>query len=139
MRNMLHISNGANLPFSEVGLLSGIARTDWSWSPLMADIDNDGMRDLLITNGFPRDVTDMDFSNYRLQNGQYARVDMILDSVPVVKIPNYAYRNLGNLQFEDVGESWGLNIASFSNGAVYSDLDLDGDLDYIVNNKRDAA
>jgi enediyne biosynthesis protein E4 len=139
MRNMLHISNGANLPFSEVGLLSGIARTDWSWSPLMADIDNDGMRDLLITNGFPRDVTDMDFSNYRLQNGQYARVDMILDSVPVVKIPNYAYRNLGNLQFEDVGESWGLNIASFSNGAVYSDLDLDGDLDYIVNNINDRA
>jgi enediyne biosynthesis protein E4 len=139
MRNMLQLANGADLPFSEVGLLSGIARTDWSWSPLMADMDNDGLRDVLITNGFPRDVTDMDFSNYRLENGQYARVDMILDSVPVVKIPNYAYRNLGNLQFEDVGESWGLNSASFSNGAVYSDLDLDGDLDYIVNNINDRA
>lgn len=137
MRNMLHVSNGPDLPFSEVGLLAGIAKTDWSWSPLMADMDNDGWRDVLITNGFPRDVTDMDFSNYRLENGQYSSVEMILDSVPVVKIPNYAYRNKGHLDFEDVGEAWGLNSASFSNGAVYTDLDNDGDLDYVVNNIND--
>lgn len=139
MRNMLHMGNGKNVPFSEVGLLAGVAQTDWSWSPLMVDMDNDGYRDVLITNGFPRDVTDMDFSNYRLEFGQYASTKMILDSVPIIKIPNYAYRNKGDLQFEDVGESWGLNIASFSNGAVYSDLDLDGDLDYVVNNINDKA
>ena len=139
MRNMLHLGNGLDLPMSEVGLLAGISKTDWSWSPLMVDMDNDGLRDVLITNGFPRDVTDMDFSNYRLENGQYASVEMILDSVPVVKIPNYAYRNNGDLTFEDVGANWGLNQASFSNGAVYSDLDNDGDLDYVVNNINDRA
>lgn len=139
MRNMLHLGNGIDLPLSEVGLLAGISKTDWSWSPLMADMDNDGLRDVLITNGFPRDVTDMDFSNYRLENGQYASVEMILDSVPVVKIPNYAYKNDGDLTFTDVGALWGLNQASFSNGAVYADLDNDGDLDYVVNNINDKA
>lgn len=139
MRNMLHLGNGIDLPLSEVGLLAGISKTDWSWSPLMADMDNDGLRDVLITNGFPRDVTDMDFSNYRLENGQYASVEMILDSVPVVKIPNYAYKNDGDLTFSDVGAVWGLNQASFSNGAVYADLDNDGDLDYVVNNINDKA
>ena len=139
MRNMLHLGTGIDMPYSEIGLLAGIAKTDWSWSPLMVDMDNDGLRDVLITNGFPRDITDMDFSNYRLENGPYASVEMILDSVPVVKIPNYAYRNNGDLTFEDVGASWGLNQASFSNGAVYSDLDNDGDLDYVVNNINDRA
>jgi len=139
MRNMLHLGSGLNLPMSEVGLLAGISKTDWSWSPLIVDMDNDGLRDVLITNGFPRDVTDMDFSNYRLENGQYASVKMILDSVPVVKLSNYAYRNKGDLTFENVGDSWGLSQASFSNGAVYTDLDNDGDLDYVVNNINDRA
>lgn len=139
MRNMLHVGNGVDLPFSEVGMFAGIEKTDWSWSPLMADMDNDGFRDVLISNGFPRDVTDMDFSNYKLEYGQYASPRMILDSVPVVKIPNYAFKNKSNLVFEDTSEAWGLNIPSFSNGAVYSDLDLDGDLDYVVNNINDKA
>ncbi|MGB5553641.1 MAG: VCBS repeat-containing protein, partial [Flavobacteriaceae bacterium] len=139
MRNMLQLGNGSDLPFSEIGLLSGISRTDWSWSPLFIDADNDGYRDLLVTNGFPRDITDMDFADYRLNISQYFGAERILDSIPVVKIPNYAYRNKGDLTFEDVGENWGLDIPSFSNGAAYVDLDNDGDLDYVVNNINEEA
>ena len=139
MRNMLFKNNGSNLPFSEIGQFSGIYQTDWSWSPLFADFDNDGNRDLFITNGFPRDITDMDFANYRLNYGAYTPLKTLLDSIPIVKIPNYAYKNKGNLTFEDVSNNWGLGIPSFSNGAIFSDLDLDGDLDYVVNNINDNA
>ncbi|NDE62120.1 MAG: hypothetical protein EB038_07975, partial [Cyclobacteriaceae bacterium] len=131
--------NGPGIPFSEVGMLSGVYQTDWSWAPLMADVDNDGMRDVLITNGFPRDITDKDFANYRADVGNIASVRQLLDSIPIVKIPNYAYKQVGELAFEDVGETWGLNQPSFSNGAVLVDLDLDGDLDYVVNNINDPA
>ena len=139
MRNMLFKNNGPNLPFSEIGQFSGVYQTDWSWSPLFADFDYDGNRDLFITNGFPRDITDMDFANYRLSYGAYTPVSTLLDSIPIVKIPNYAYKNNGNLTFEDVSKKWGLGISSFSNGAVFSDLDLDGDIDYVVNNINDKA
>ena len=139
MRNMLFKNNGKDLPFTEIGQYAGIYQTDWSWSPLFADVDYDGNKDLLITNGFPRDITDMDFANYRLIQEAYTRVSTLLDSIPVIKIPNYAYRNKGDLTFENVGEKWGLNIPSFSNGAIFSDLDLDGDLDYVVNNINDVA
>ena len=139
MRNMLFKNNGSNLPFSEIGQFSGIYQTDWSWSPLFADFDNDGNKDLFITNGFPRDITDMDFANYRLNFGAYTPLKTLLDSIPIVKIPNYAYRNKGDLTFEDVSMTWGLGIPSFSNGAIFSDLDLDGDLDYVVNNINDKA
>lgn len=139
MRNMLQLGNGHDIPFSEVGLLAGIPKTDWSWSPLFVDADNDGYRDLLITNGFPRDITDMDFSDFRLSVSQYLSPEKILDSIPVIKIPNYAYRNKADLTFEDVGASWGLNIPSFSNGAAFGDLDNDGDMDYVVNNINDEA
>ena len=139
MRNMLFKNNGSELPFTEIGQYSGIYQTDWSWSPLFADLDYDGQKDLLITNGFPRDITDMDFANYRLDAGPYTPVAKLLDSIPIVKIPNYAYRNNGDLTFEDKGEEWGLKISSFSNGAAFSDLDLDGDLDYVVNNINDNA
>ena len=139
VRNMLHINNGPGIPFSEVGMLAGVYQTDWSWAPLFADMDNDGNRDLLITNGFPRDITDKDFANYRADVGSIASTRQLLDSIPIVKIPNYAYRQVGNLAFEDVGQAWGLSQPSFSNGAVIMDLDLDGDLDYVVNNINDAA
>ena len=139
MRNMLFKNNGPNLPFSEIGQFSGVYQTDWSWSPLFADFDYDGNRDLFITNGFPRDITDMDFANYRLSYGAYTPVSTLLDSIPIVKIPNYAYKNNGDLTFEDVSKKWGLGISSFSNGAVFSDLDLDGDIDYVVNNINDKA
>ena len=139
MRNMLFKNNGSELPFIEIGQYAGIYQTDWSWSPLFADLDYDGQKDLLITNGFPRDITDMDFANYRLDAGPYTPIAKLLDSIPIVKIPNYAFRNNGDLTFEDKGEDWGLKISSFSNGAVFSDLDLDGDLDYVVNNINDKA
>ena len=139
VRNMLHLGNGPGVPFSEIGFMAGIYQTDWSWSPLFVDMDNDGQRDLLITNGFPRDITDKDFANYRADVGSVASVRQLLDSIPIVKIPNYSFKNMGDWTFEDVGKSWGLNQASFSNGAVFVDLDGDGDLDYIVNNINDPA
>ncbi|WP_111671787.1 VCBS repeat-containing protein [Algoriphagus litoralis] len=139
VRNMVHLNNGPGIPFSEIGLMTGVYQTDWSWAPLFGDVDNDGNRDLLITNGFPRDITDKDFANYRADVGNIASTRQLLDSIPIVKIPNYAYRNTGNLSFEDAGEAWGLNKPSFSNGAVLVDLDGDGDLDYVVNNINDPA
>ena len=138
-RNMLHRGNGLGIPYSEVGLMAGISKTDWSWSPLFVDMDNDGMRDLLITNGFPRDITDKDFADFKLGISRYVGPEKILDSIPVAKVPNYAYKNMGNSLFSDVGTDWGLAIASFSNGAAYVDLDEDGDMDYVVNNINDEA
>ena len=141
VRNMLHINNGLNkeVKFSEVGQLSGVSQTEWSWSPLFADFDNDGYKDLLITNGFPKDITDKDFANFRADKENIAGTRYLLDSIPVVKISNYAYKNNGDLTFQDVTKSWGLSIPSFSNGAAFADLDNDGDLDYVVNNINDVA
>jgi enediyne biosynthesis protein E4 len=143
MRNTLQLNNGIdkdNQPmFSEISLLSGVAETDWSWTPSLADFDNDGNRDLLITNGFPKDVTDRDFISFRNEAEKLAARQYILGQIPQVKISNYAFKNKGDLQFEDVTKKWGLDIPSFSNGAVYADLDNDGDLDYVVNNINDSA
>ncbi|MBL0744108.1 VCBS repeat-containing protein [Chryseolinea lacunae] len=135
VRNMLQINNGAdkNIKFSEVGQLSGIHQTEWSWSPLFADFDNDGNKDLIITNGFPKDITDKDFANYRADVGNVASHRQLIDSIPIVRIPNYGFRNNGDLTFTDVTKTWGLDQPSFSNGAAFADFDNDGDLDYIVN------
>ncbi len=136
VRNMLQLNNNlsSGIKFSEIGQMAGMYQTEWSWSPLMADFDNDGWKDLLITNGFPKDITDKDFANYRTDVGKIASVKMLVDSIPIVKIPNYAFRNRGDLTFEDVSAKWGLNIPSFSSAAAFADLDNDGDLDYIVSN-----
>jgi hypothetical protein len=141
VRNMVHLNNGLDkgMPFSEVGHLAGVFQTEWSWSPLFVDIDNDGHKDLLVTNGFPKDVTDKDFANYRADVGNLASPGFLNDSIPVVKIPNYAYRNTGNLVFEDVTVKWGLGQMSFSNGAAFADFDNDGDMDYVTNNINDKA
>lgn len=139
VRNMLHLNNGHGVPFSEIGHMAGIFQTDWSWSPLLVDMDNDGWRDLIISNGYPRDVTDKDFTNFRADMGAIATTQMLLDSIPIVKIPNYIFRNTGDLGFTDKSKEWGLGIPSFSNGAVYVDLDGDGDLDYVVNNINQEA
>uniref|UniRef100_UPI003593A640 FG-GAP repeat domain-containing protein n=1 Tax=Pricia sp. TaxID=2268138 RepID=UPI003593A640 len=96
MRNMLQMGNGVDLPYSEIGLMAGVSQTDWSWSPLFVDADNDGLKDLLITNGFPRDITDMDFGDFNFNVRRYLGPGKILDSIPVVKIPNYAYKNMGD-------------------------------------------
>ena len=125
--------------FSEIAYLSGIAETDWSWGPLLADFDNDGFRDLIITNGIPGDKTDKDFVNYRDRLGNIVTQTMLRDSIPEVKIPNYIYRNRGDLRFEDLTEEWGLDEASYSNGLAWADLDSDGDLEIVVNNINQEA
>jgi hypothetical protein len=141
VRNMLHLNNGLGqgIPFSEVGQLAGIHQTEWSWSPLFVDLDNDGLKDLIVTNGFPKDVTDKDFANYRADVGNIASPGFLNDSIPIVKIPNYAFRNEGNLVFRDATTKWGLGEKSFSNGAAFADLDNDGDIDYVTNNINDKA
>ena len=128
--------------FSEVSMLAGVAETEWSWSPLLADFDHDGRRDLLVTNGFPRDITDRDFTNYYSSVNTYLTDALrreLTNKMPQVKVSNYAFRNRGNAQFEDVTARWGMSDPSFSNGAAYADFDGDGDLDYIVNNIDDEA
>jgi len=147
-RNTLQLNQGPRVgqndsigdpAFSEVSFLAGISQTDWSWGPLLTDFDNDGYRDLIITNGYPRDVTDHDFMNFRAQSYFIASKKQILDQIPIVKIPNFAFRNNGKLQFEDVTDKWGFKTPTFSNGAVYADLDNDGDMDVIINNLNDEA
>ena len=143
-RNTLQLNRGKDARtgqpvFSEIGLLAGIAQTDWSWTPMVTDFDNDGFRDMIITNGFPRDVTDQDFISYRNEVYSLMTKKDLLDYVPSIKLKNFAYKNKGNLQFEEVTEAWGITQPDFSSGAAYADLDNDGDLDYIVNNINDSA
>ena len=139
MRNMLHMNNG-NGTFSEVGQMAGVSNTDWSWAALFADFDNDGWKDLYVTNGFPRDYTNLDFMKYMsdfLQHNEgEIRRQNILDLVhetPTTNVVNYMYQNNGS-SFTNVASKWGLEQASNSNGVAYADLDNDGDLDLIVNN-----
>lgn len=141
VRNMLHLNNGLNrgVKFSEIGQLSGIYQTEWSWSALFVDFDNDGNKDLAVTNGFPKDITDKDFANYRAEYMNIASPGFLVDSIPIVKIPNYAFQNKGDLTFTDVSKEWGLNQPSFSNGAAFADFDNDGDLDYVINNINSTA
>ncbi|MEO0896635.1 MAG: CRTAC1 family protein [Bacteroidota bacterium] len=144
IRNMLQLHNGfvegEMLPFSEVGQATGIFQTEWSWSPLMADFDNDGDKDLLITNGYPKDLTDKDFIVYKAAYHNYLASDEdIIAKVPIAKVSNFAYEQTGDLNFQDKTKEWGMEIPSFSNGAAFVDLDNDGDLDYVVNNIDDEA
>jgi enediyne biosynthesis protein E4 len=148
VRNTLQLNRGPRMNendsigdpvFSDIGFMAGVAETDWSWSPLIADFDNDGYRDILITNGYPRDVTDHDFGAFRSQSGTVATKQQLIDEIPIIKIPNYAYKNTGHLHFENVTGNWGMMEPSFSYGAAYVDLDNDGDLDYVTNNINDEA
>lgn len=143
-RNTLQLNTGnkpgTNDPaFAEISLLANVAQTDWSWTPLLVDFDHDGWRDLMITNGFPRDVTDRDFAQFRAQSSSVASKEYVLGEIPEVKIPNFAFKNRGDLTFEDVSKKWGLDEVSFTNGAAYADLDLDGDLDIVMNNINDSS
>ncbi|MEO5995807.1 MAG: VCBS repeat-containing protein [Chitinophagaceae bacterium] len=140
MRNMLHLNNG-NGTFSEIGQLSGISNTDWSWAPLFADYNNDGWKDLVVTNGYLRDYTNMDFLAYmsdqlNQKNEGVFRKELldILKHMPSSNIKNYVFKNNGNLTFSNLSSQWGIDSFSNSNGAAYADLDNDGDLDLVVNN-----
>ena len=131
-RNTLQLNRGViggKLRFSEIGQLAGIAATDWSWAPLFADLDNDGWKDLFVTNGIYRRPNDLDYIA-SLDSGGPPR----LDRMPNVPLANYAFHNNGDLTFENRARDWGLGDKGFSNGAAYADLDNDGDLDLIVNN-----
>ncbi|HEX6846634.1 MAG TPA: VCBS repeat-containing protein [Chitinophagaceae bacterium] len=140
MRNMLQLNNG-NGTFSEIGQLAGISNTDWSWAPLLADFDNDGYKDLYVTNGYMRDYTNKDFLKFwgdylvkQVVNREQIDYTEIIKMMPVTMLTNYAFSNNGNLTFKNVSGQWGLKQAALSNGAAYADLDNDGDLDLIVNN-----
>ena len=145
MRNMLQLNQQGNY-FSEIGQFSGISNTDWSWAPLIADFDNDGYKDIFISNGYKRDYTNMDFMNYAVQQklnenktGVKNSLLSLLEEIPATIIENYSYRNNGDLTFSKVNEEWGFNQKSLSNGAIYADLDNDGDLDIVVNNIDEEA
>ncbi len=143
-RNTLQLNKGINPEtqapiYAELGMYAGIQETDWSWAPLFADYDNDGWQDLYITNGFPKDVTDRDFGDFRATASRLVTKEVLIAAIPEIKIPNFMYKNNGDLTFTDVTDDWGLNFGTFSNGAAYGDLDMDGDLDIVVNNINDDA
>jgi hypothetical protein len=146
-RNALQLHNGlkpdGNASFSEIGQLAGVYKTDWSWSALFADLDNDGWKDLFVSNGIPRDITNLDFTAYRSSQYQQAGYDYLAvkkellereKTLEPVDKPNFAFRNNRDLTFSDQGRAWGLDAKGFSNGAVLADLDNDGDLDVVTNN-----
>ncbi|QEC68471.1 RNA-binding protein [Panacibacter ginsenosidivorans] len=148
VRNTLQLNQGPRVgandsigvpAFSDIGFFAGMAETDWSWTPLVTDFDNDGNRDIIVTNGYPKDLTDHDFISYRNQATNIASKKIILQQIPEVKLHNYAFKNNADLTFSDVTNKWGLSEPTFSNGAVYVDLDNDGDLDVVINNINSEA
>ncbi|MEM9718402.1 MAG: FG-GAP-like repeat-containing protein [Bacteroidota bacterium] len=143
-RNTLQLQN-KNGTFSEIGQLAGVHKTDWSWSALLADLDNDGLRDIFVANGFLRDIGDLDYINYNQEQvfGSKAvirerQLNQIKGQGPI-KLPNYLFQNKGDLRFQKQNIHWGLQDSTCSNGAAYADLDLDGDLDLIINNLNQAS
>ena len=146
MKNCLQLNNGHG-QFYEIANYSGVSATDWSWGALMFDMDNDGFNDIFVCNGVNKDVTNLDFMDFfaddvvqkMVMTGEKANVDAVLKHIPINPQPNKAFRNLGNLKFQDEEVSWGFAKPSFSNGAAYADLDNDGDLDLVINNENQEA
>lgn len=143
VRNMFHLHNGflngKMLPYSEIGQMLGIQQTEWSWSPLFADYNNDGFKDLIISNGFPKDETDKDWTRFKVTAaGFYASDQLLIDMAPAIKIPNIAFENTDGLNFVKKND-WLPQVPSYSYGAAFVDLDNDGDLDYVTNNLNDEA
>lgn len=139
IRNVLQRNNGNNT-FSDIGYMSGTYETDWSWSPLLADLDNDGLRDIFITNGYPKDVTDLDFVLTSKTRSMFGTTDIkqesvlkVMEELGGVFKPDFLFRNKGNFLFENVAASWGFEEPTYSTGAAYADLDNDGDLDLVIS------
>ena len=139
--NSLQLSNGVttngDVIFSDIARLAGVAATDWSWSALFADFDNDGNKDIFIGSGYPKAVNDLDYqtaANSALRRGETKRARKLLDDVYSYEVPNHVFRNNGDLTFTDKSKQWGMETPSFSYGAAYADLDNDGKLDLVVNN-----
>lgn len=132
----LNIGNDKDgLPrFSDVARMTGLSSTDWSWATLFADFDNDGYKDVYVTNGVRRDINNQDFFKTPKEEQNKLNDLELTKKLPFEKIKNYAFKNNGNLSFEDIGEKWGIDYNGFSNGVAYGDLDNDGDLDLVVNN-----
>jgi hypothetical protein len=143
--NTLQLNTGAG-HYSEVAQLAGVSNTDWSWASLIADYNNDGRKDLFVTNGILHDITNRDFIRYRRSYVQKKDYDLkpkdiavLMKKLPSEQLENYVFRNDGDLRFENVSEDWGLGTAANSNGAAYADLDQDGDLDLVTNNINQTA
>ncbi len=151
IRNTLQLNTGFDAngkpTFSEIGQMAGIHATEWSWAPLLADFDNDGWKDLFVSNGYRQDITNLDFIVYGksalfMGTPEANRIERIkeLAKYPGIQVPNVIYQNKRDLTFEDVSKKWGIGkTPTFSNGAVYGDLDNDGDLDLVVNNLDQVA
>jgi enediyne biosynthesis protein E4 len=158
MRNMLHLNRGIDSTgapvFSEIGQLAGISNTDWSWASLFADFDNDGHKDLFISNGYLRDFTNLDFQKYDFEDARQKLVAKginmksaegknfmfeYVNKMSSIKVRNYVFKNSGDLTFQNMSERWGLDDKNLTNGAAYSDLDNDGDLDMVVNNLNESS
>jgi len=145
IRNTLQFNNG-NGTFSEIGQMTGVSATEWSWSPLLADFDQDGSKDIFITNGYGQDITNLDFMVYGSQElamgtkeaNQKKRLEK-LNTLSGIKLHNFMFRNHGNLEFKDISVEAGFSKPTYSNGAAYADLDNDGDLDLVINNIDDPA
>ena len=147
MRNTLQLGNGElngePVRSSEVGLLYGISSTDWSWAPLMLDFDNDGDKDLYISNGYIKDVIDLDYIQFSMQSNAFSpklnNVEKLLEDLPAIKVPNVFFEHRGPNDFENVSKTWIEEKISLSNGVAYADFDQDGDLDLAVNNLNQEA
>jgi len=145
MRNMLQVNNGDGT-FSEIGQLAGISNTDWSWAGLLADFDNDGYKDFFLTNGEVKDYTDLDFIKYydeeeESESKGKSKKALLehLKNMPASKTHNYIFKNNGDLTFTNKVNDWGFEKLTVANGAIYADLDNDGDLEIITNNNNDVA
>lgn len=148
VRNVCQRNNG-NGTFSDIACLSGVYRTDWSWSALFSDLDNDGWKDLYFTNGYRREITNVDFINFftadvgKMNTQQYKEkyggIEGVLNSIPTMKLCDFVYKNTGDWQFEDKGGDWMTLPGTWSCGAAWADLDNDGDLDMVVSNLEDPA
>ena len=142
-QNCLHLNDG-NAQFQEIAMMSGVAATDWSWGALIFDFDNDGKKDIFVSNGILRDITSMDFVDflgnqqkaYYTSNSDKPDYLKMISSIPSTKLQNYAFTNVGNLKFVNNASSLGFSQLSYSNGAAYGDLDNDGDEDLVINNNN---